>query len=352
MKKIISILVFSTVFMGVAPGLKADENSWGFVRQSAEWANNNSTIMDAIIKAVIDLAAVLGTGEHTRLNVDMGGVNMHVRIGVNQSYTGLALSAYNTTKTYTHKFELYLASDNSKALELFFNTSGSFTSAGALMKYKLFAFNPTSFSNPTTIVESFAFRRVGTGERRQVYSWSGPLTSGGTDVSANGRVVLEEMGTVLCVKSVVALTNLASQPSFSSIVNTLCGGTDSVYYKLAYGVKLAAPNESLALFGMERQTASEFTIGHKDICSFANANNFGQFGSGGFIIDGVASGSVGAEYPTPTAVTNLYAQIGTIGTQDNSDANDLSDDLRRATVAGLTGIAFVGNNTAPSTSTF
>ncbi|MCB1318094.1 MAG: hypothetical protein KDK27_19145, partial [Leptospiraceae bacterium] len=171
--------------------LHAAENAWGFVRQSATWANSNSLIIDSIISS-LQSSGILNqsAGTYNFANQNVSGTQYHMQIGVgtNDTVNG---AGYSGTKTYTNRFLMWRASDDAKALELFFDNSTDTSGDGALMTYSLNVLNGSRFTATAPLVETYVFGSAGS--RKQVYSWrDGPLVSGTVPGSLNGRVLLEE----------------------------------------------------------------------------------------------------------------------------------------------------------------
>ena len=137
--------------------LNAAENSWGFVRQSATWANANSNAMDSIITSLNSAGFLsLSTGtRHDFTSVNIGGRVFKISLQRGSTFS-VASTAYGGTKAFANKLIVWRASDDAKALELFWTSSGTLDTIGALMVYRLYYFNPVSFDQATGIVESYA----------------------------------------------------------------------------------------------------------------------------------------------------------------------------------------------------
>ena len=303
--------------------IHAAEDKWFFVRQSATWARGNSGLADAIISALVNAGLFKWpAGDYTHKGLVSNSETFNIRLGVQGSYTAIS-SAYSGIKSFSYKFIMFRASDNARALELFFDTTSGSSGDGNLLVYNLNVLNPSVFTGTTALVESYGHGEVGA--RHQTYSWNDPLVSGGS--SDTGRVVLQEMSGVLCFKSVVKTT----------LTSTLCTGT--LYYSLAYGVKIASPNQSTAKYGI----AADSIDANGQLCGFANADNFGLFNDQGFISDGQSTIPDG--FPTASAVTSLYSQIA----QDPA-ANSLPEghDLRKSKLDSLNNsIAWRDTSAAP-----
>ena len=323
-----------TVALGQVGKLMAGEDAWGFVRQSATWARGNSNTIDELITA-LRTAGLLdrGPGVYDFTDLDMGTVRVKMRVGVGQSYTVGASAFEGGNKTFTNKVIFWRQSDNYKILELFFDETGALSGDGALLIYRLHAFEPLQFNNPNAVIESYAFVD-GAGSRRQTYSWSDPLSIG--EITSRGRVILIDMDTVICVQSVITLnTGHAS--------GQLCGAGNN-YYSLAYGVKVAEPNQTTALFALDRTTVSNAGT----ICGGANPRNFGRFERGGFIGDGFSAASIPADYPSATAVSTLMSQLGTDPAAPDCGGDCDGDDTTQATIDGLaSSVQFRDSDPAP-----
>jgi len=312
--------------------LEGAESDWGFVRQSATWARGNSSLADNLITGLKNSGLLSQSATFTRSGIGMGSISATIRLTPSANTVITGDGAGNTgaaslvgSKTFSHKFDAWRSSDNAKVLELFFDDPDSVDNDGALLYYNLHLLNPAVFTGNSAVVESYSFGSPGA--LKQTYSWSnGPLISGGG--SDKGRVVLNEVfsGTQLCFRSVIK-TNFT--------IN--CGGTNLVYYTLAYMTKTTGANETTARFGIGTgpSGAQAGTGGTADgICGSANARNYGLFSVGGFIGDGYAAANIPASYPaantsspsyggSPPHVDNAFSRTGIVagGAGDYEDTS-------------------------------
>lgn len=348
---IIVVPTKSRIVLGGTQEVQAAENAWGFVRQSATWANGNSSLADQIITSLKNSGLLTNSGSWATTTT-IGGVQYKVRLQTGSSCCPtISSTAYTGTKSFANRFKLWRASDNVEVLELLFdNINSPNTSNGVLMNYRLNALNASLTDNPNLIVESYIFN--GAPNRKQTYSWSGAFQTTATNsnpTSDAGRVVLEEMtlglkgaGTTpgLCVR-IVART---SQTPGS------CSGAP-FYYALAYGQRTESGFETTAQAGLYPNPLPNGAS--PNICNFGNILQNGLFNGNGFVTDGVASGSILTGYPDANAnngypgVTTLFGKLGTTGAGANG-YDDLSDAKIDALAPGGGGLAaFRSSNDPP-----
>ena len=307
--------------------LSAAESLWGFVRQSATWANSNSILIDGIITSV-KKSGVLALGTYQKSDVDFGtGVIFKMEIGTVNKTVNLA--AKSGTTTYSHYFYLWRQSDGAKALEVFFDDPDSpKTGDGAAAIYKLGLLNPREFDNPNAIVETRVFSKClgsqSATEGCQTYSWAnGPIqTSSG--FTSNGRVVLTEMSGILCVQVLVRS---------KSGTNNCTNVSDTYeYYTLAYGQSLSDPFGAVGRMGYSDSSLYSTVADDGEVCYDGyNPGGYGYFDKNGFISDGNSSADAAAKYSQKSNVDTAFAAIGTTG---NGGANGF-DDLTTATIDAL-----------------
>ena len=318
--------------------LRAAEDDWAFVGQSATWARGNSLVIDAIITPLQNSGALSQTGAtFTLQNVAAGDGTFTIKLtNVDTLVPGASVESFTADKTFSHKFEMWTSGDNIKVLELYFDNPDSLDIAndGALLLYRLSAFSDALAYEPEIIIESYSFIDA-TGNTNQVYSWSG---GGGASI-INGRVVLEEMtlngDPVVCFQSVVSFNG--------SIINDVCAGLNgsaanqTYYYSLAYSVKQALPNESTVLYGVNNTLDNTAVVNLKSnaVCGLPGleagySKNFGLFKDTGFIQDTVDISNIPPEYPDPTAVIDLFFKNGTA-----PDGVGEYNDLTKTTIDAL-----------------
>ena len=337
------------VLAGQQP-LNAAESHWGFVRQSALWANNNSNLADQIIMALKRAGLLDQTGTFTT-TVAINGVNYKFKLEVGTcgaTCNGITATAYSGTKNFTNRLKLWRASDNKDALELLFDDVNDLSgnTNGILLTYRLGVLDSAFSNNEDLIVESYI--SGASPDRKQTYSWGADFwlapdpRAGRT--SDRGRVVIEER--TIGIKNQgpddagICVRIAARTVSFTSAC-----GTNNHYYALAYGQKTGGNLETTARSGLALGTlTTNGTVCGADILKYAT------FNTGGFIQDGLIVGSVPDGFPDPNVdggypgVTALFNLVGTNG---RSGINDSFDDLRKAKIDGLNAISFHPASEAP-----
>lgn len=323
----------------------AGESSWAFVRQSATWANGNSTLADNLITALKNAGLLSNSSASIiQTTTTIGGVSYKLKLETNNAggcaTTGcvnLTSSAYPGNKTFKHRFKLWRASDNKDTLEMVFDDVNSpSTGNGVLLNYRLAVLDSTLSNNEDMIVESYIFGAAP--NRTQVYSWGAPFWTSGANAattSDRGRVLLQEMtvglqggGTssgALCVSIVVR-----------TVSQTITGcGTGNFYYSLAYGQKTASNFETTAQSGLY---VNALTAGNRTICGFDILKN-GQFNGGGFVADNLADGNVIAGYPSASSGVGSYPGVTALFNKNGTDPNTANDhdDMTKTTIdTGIT----------------
>lgn len=286
---------------------------WGLVKQSVTWGQANTNILRVLVEPIVN-SGILKRGTTFTQTSEDSLWTWRITPNANESHTS---TAYSGSVTFTHKFEVWRASDNQKALELFFTTPDNLAEASLLLLYRLKIMNAVEFNGDDTVTESFTFGSADA--RKQTYTLTGgsPKTDmGGVD---RLRVIIEEMdsGTIICVKSIVRL-----RPSTID----LCGTASTAdYYSLAYSQNLTGDKEVTAKFGLVEGAIDGTGL----LCSpTTNVFNYGLFSeSQSFISDGNASGAIPSTHPAASRVDALFAELGTAGDGE-------FDDTRFATVEG------------------
>lgn len=339
------------VFSGTGE-LEAAESSWAFVRQSATWANGNSTLADNLITGLKNSGLLTNATTQLSTTTVLNGVSYKVKLETNNSCNpttacqNITASSYTGNKTFTNRFKLWRASDNLDVLEMLFDdVDNPATGDGVLLNYRLGVLDGSLSDNPNLIVESYI--SGASPNRRQTYSWGAAFNITGTQAATTidrGRVVLEEMtvglkggGTssgALCVR--IAARTVSQTIPFC--------GTGNFYYALAYGQKTVSNFETTALSGLQVNTLA--TGGQ--ICSLTSLG-FGTFNGAGFLADGQSSATVPNGFPDPSVnggypgVQALFNKVNTVGAGAGG-----FDDLLGATIDGLSGtIAFHPASEAP-----
>lgn len=312
--------------------LKANADSWGFVRQSATWARGNSLFMDDLIFGIRKAFPLGTTANITLSNQIFNGQSYTLRLKLNSGNVSYQPSTLSAAASYTNFFELRSTSDNGAALQFFFDDNPRDAAGdGAVLLYQLSRLDPVRWSGATAIIESYVRQPVVTGFANQgliqTYSWKGALGSDalGQDVDT-GRVILEEMDnrTVFCFKSVVSFngtTDLVTINAGTTALgyshnNGLCPGTGREYYKLAYSQKLDGNLNVTAKGGLEQAaiTSGQAITCNTTVNQFVNFTpTYGLFNFNGFISEGVAASAIPADFIQSSRVDALYDRVGTVG---------------------------------------
>ncbi|MCR9145032.1 MAG: hypothetical protein NXI24_22530 [bacterium] len=339
------------VFSGPAE-LAAAEDNWAFVRQSATWANGNSTFADNLITGLKNSGLLTNSPSQLATTTVLSGVTYKLKLETNgtcnptASCQNISSSAYTGTKTFNHRFKLWRASDNLDVVELLFDDIDSpATGDGVLLNYRLGILDATLSDNPNLIVESYI--SGASPNRRQTYSWGAAFNTTGTaaaSTSDRGRVVLEEM-TVGLKGGGTSSGALCVRIAARTVSQTITGcGTGNFYYALAYGQKTLTNFETTALSGI---AVNDLTT-NGQICGIVNLG-FGTFNGAGFLADGQSSSTVPDGFPDPSVnggypgVQALFNKIDTSGAGAGG-----FDDLQQSTIDGLnSSIAFHPASEAP-----
>lgn len=307
-------------------GIHADENAWGFVRQSATWANNNTDLIEKIVTPIKASGALNYQGTYTSEATAENGVTFITRLTVGTSAVPITAEAYSGSKYFDNKFEMWRKSDNEKALELYFDTLTDLSGDGVLLIYNLQVLDPFTY-NQSLVVESYSFRNGAS--RVQVYSWSSPYSDAiisGYANSDRGRVILDTMDndTVLCFKAVVR---------FDGTNNFCSGASGNEYYALSYSQFFSAPNYATARFSLQDGSIDNSTdTATNNICNGTGTSGnlkFGLFDQNGFVSDGNEAAAIPGNYLPATRVNSLHAELGTVGPDGSWD------DTTKATIDGL-----------------
>ncbi len=295
----------------------ADANSWGFVRQSATWARGNSNLMDQLVAGLKRAGYFTNSNPVTQTfsNVNLDGLgSVTIRLRLNQQatpITGITSSAYTGTKAFNQFVEITKTGNSTPSLQLFFDDPNTLLgNDGALIYYRLGDFNSSQFANVGSVItESYTANESSYGTKFQAYTWkNGPENA--TWPSDIGRVVLTEVdsGKQLCFRSVVRLKFsklIAISPSQTTNLNNLksvCGGSDQIYYGLAYMQKFDSPFLTTAKASISPLTGN--TIFPETICNLSASISgaklsYGIFDVNGFVRDGLSTSEVPSSYPSP-----------------------------------------------------
>ncbi|MCE9599306.1 MAG: hypothetical protein K8S54_15185 [Spirochaetia bacterium] len=322
----------------------ASASDWAGVRQSATWANANSTMADQIIMSLKNSGLLANSGAWQTTTV-INGVSYKVKLQIGGACTGcsnITASAYVGNKTFANRFKIWRASDGLDVLELLFDdVSTPNTSNGILLTYRLQPLSQGATSdNPALIVESYI--SGASPSRKQTYSWGARFWNSGSNASTSsdrGRVVLEEM--TLGLQGGGMATGLCVRIAARTISLTTGCGTGAHYYALAYGQKTDSNFETTAKSGVALNT---LTTGGT-VCGL-NVLKFGIFNGGGFVQDNLSSVPTG--YPDPSVnggypgVTALFNKIDTTGSGAGT-----YDDFAKTRIDGLNTIDFHPSSEAP-----
>ncbi|MBL8020285.1 MAG: hypothetical protein JNM27_11515 [Leptospirales bacterium] len=330
---------------GIKKAEAASASDWAAVRQSATWANANSTMADQIIMSLKNSGLLANSGSwQTTTNIN--GVSYKVKLQIGGACTAcsnISSSAYTGTKNFSNRFKLWRASDGLDVLELLFDDVNSAnTSNGILLTYRLQPLSQGATSdNQSLIVESYI--SGASPSRRQTYSWGARFWNSGSNASTSsdrGRVVLEEM--TLGLQGGGMASGLCVRIAARTVAFTSgCGGPGAHYYALAYGQKTGSNFETTAKSGLALNTLTT----NGTICG-SNILKFGIFNGGGFVQDNLTSVPTG--YPDPSVnggypgVTALFNKIDTTGS-----GAGLYDDFSKAKIDGLNTIDFHPSAEAP-----
>lgn len=339
------------VLAGQQP-LSAAEQDWGFVRQSALWANNNSNLADQIIMA-LKRAGLLNQMGTYKTTVAINSVNykFKLEVGTCVDCTGISATAYSGTKNFTNRLKLWRASDNKDALELLFDDVNDLSgnTSGILLTYRLGVLDSAFSNNEDLIVESYI--SGASPDRKQTYSWGAdfwlaPDPRAGT-TSDRGRVVIEERtigiknqgpdDAGICVR-IAARTVSQTIPACNP-------ASGHYYYALAYGQKTDGNLETTARSG----AAYESLATSGAVCGY-DYLHYATFNADGFIQDGLAVGSIPDGFPDPNVdggYPGVEALFNLVGTNGRSGTNDSFDDLRQSKIDALNTISFHPASEAP-----
>lgn len=320
------------------------EDSWGFVRQSVTWANANSNAIDGILRTMNDGGVFnLPDGTYTKIDEPFGNIPAKWQLKKGNFNSTVTWSG-GTTGEYKNSFIIWRASDDAKAMELYFDDYGDTSGDGALLIYRPKVLDPATFTGNDTVVESYI---TGTpGSRTQTYSWkNGPLVSGGgTD---RARVFLEEMesGGLLCVKTVVRLNSTIEAQLRSNIASC---DTSPLYYSTAYGQKTTDPFQTTAKVALWETAdyGNQQSICGNNISGTSFRLDYGIFNGSGFINDGLQASEVPADFRSASAIDALFAEI-------NDAGQSAIQRLDRATIDALdTAVDFRSSDAAPTSNSF
>ncbi len=127
--------------------LKANEDRWGFVRQSATWARGNSLFMDDLIAGIRRSFPTGTVANITLANQNFNGQSYTLRLKLNSGNVSYQPSTLGNPAFYTNFFELRSSSDDQPALQFFFDDNPRDVSGdGAVLVYQLSRLDPTRWA--------------------------------------------------------------------------------------------------------------------------------------------------------------------------------------------------------------
>lgn len=340
-----SSIPYSIDFHALISSLYAEENDWGFVRQSAEWARGNGLFIDNIISEIAKNPWLKSPGIKVFENIkfDSGPNLFTIILEINVPQTGITSGAYSGTRTFQNKMEIRRQPQNDLALQLFFDSTEEITDNGALMYYILAKLNPdvpVFDKSEQAIVETFLFKKPD-GFRRQVYTWKN-VPASQTSITTAGRVVLDEVldGKTLCFRTVVKVDRTVLQTiapiTSNPIFLNACGNVSSgdYYYILSYMQNFQFPFLTTAKFGWTGDNTRK-----EGFCGIPSTNkNYGLFNDKGFVKDQVPANQVPSNYPSPNqgemSVDSAFIATYTSATGLGYSAPG-SDDTSKAFIDGI-----------------
>lgn len=277
-------------FAASAPG------AWEFVKAAANWARFNSTALESILNPILKSGLLSQPSTYTTTSSD-GIWTFRLTVDVNVSHSA---TAYSSTQSFKHRFEIWRTSDGAKGLELFFNSADTLKESPALLFFRIKIMADSSYDGADIVTESYISGALN--QRRQTYTFTGGSFDE-SGVLSKGRVIVEQMteGVSLHVKAVLAVTAAS---------NFCTNITDPKYYSLAFVQKtdLASDYEVTAKFGLKVSDVDNTG----NLCSTANASNYGVFTeTDGFVSQGNSSAPAG--FPSVAEVNSLYTELGTTG---------------------------------------
>jgi hypothetical protein len=121
----------------------------------------------------------------------------------------------------------------------------------------------------------------------------------------------------------------AISPSQTSTLNSLksaCGGSDQIYYGLAYMQKFDSPFYTTAKASISPLTGN--TTFPETICNLSASISgaklsYGIFDSNGFVKDGLSSSEVPSTYPSPTVGGADYMSVDEAFTRTGIDSTSV-----------------------------
>ncbi len=271
----------------------AASNQWDGVRGVADFLKNVTTSVDTIIVALTRSGALNGTQVIT---ATQGNFKFKLNPAFN---TSVASTAFPGGKTYTVSFEVWRTSDNTKYLELFFDSASTRNEVLAIWQPNVF---------DTTVSQSGSNKMEcamtgGAVDGYMVCSWNGPIEASG--IMNAGRFKVDSVssdGTVR-VKGAAKL----------QVASDICAGGNQDYYALAFISKSVTPFYSTGRWGLNDNAIAATACGaangtnnaYFNITSNPNATDSTKY----FVQDGVTT-DLDANYPTVAATNALFGEMG------------------------------------------
>ncbi len=286
---------------GIKPVLAAN-SSWDGVRAIATFTKDVVKGIDTILKNLSGSGILKQSSKYT---VTSDGYTYRINPTFNTSVTSNAFGS----KTYKVSFEIWKASDNSKVLELFFDSAtDQSTGSGVLAIWQPNKFDSTL--NQTNSPKMECAMTGGTADGTMICSWNGgPFETDGP--VENGRVK---------VKATSATSQVSIKAIAKTVTTTTCSGGNPDYYGLAFIVKKSdSTNYATARMGFNDNSIASTLCGTSNTYNsayFNNTTNSSSSGSGKyFVTDGITSDTnsynTGSVYPSVNDVSTLYSEINT-----------------------------------------
>ena len=281
--------------------LLAAASDWDGVRSVATFAKS---VSDGIDKIIVDLT---NTGLLDRTDVFTNNNGTYKMQFSPNSNVAVLPRGVGSTKTYSHKFILWLSSDNTKVLELFFDSNAERTGGdGAVAVWWPHKFDTTLKTSSGKIECATS---VENSNNSMVCSWTqGPFINGGIVDSGQVKVTEDKPAAQISFKAYTRLTT------------NYCTDTRD-YYALAFISKNFAPYYTTAEFSVAGNTPNAATIldARGVLCAadpnprnyaFFNTNtNPSSTGSDKYFVGDSTSSLPSGDYPSTASVDSLFAQM-------------------------------------------
>lgn len=280
--------VSSKAYASAVPG------AWEGLVDIATWARLNFLTVEPILRQAI-AEGRLDAGVSSISTSTDGKWTYRLTVNANANLTATAIA---TTAFFAHKFEIWRAADQEKALEFYFSDPGNLDEANVLSFYRLKILIGDAYTGDDLVTESFTMGSKGA--RIQTLTFTGGAfdTAG---IFERGRVILEEAdeGQTIYARAVV---QIRADSGFCSDL------LSPKYYSLAFVQSRSDDKLVTARFGIKINDIDSAG----ESCGVANAGNYGLFSEAeGYVAQGVST--IPAGYPAATDVLALYSELGTAG---------------------------------------